>query len=55
MYRDGDSVKINYSNAIKYYLMACDNCYPEACNNLGIRYVNNQGEKESNEKAVHFF
>lgn len=55
MYRDGDSVKINYSNAIKYYRMACDNGYPEACNNLGIRYVNGQGEKESKEKAVHFF
>ena len=51
MYQHGQGVNQSYERAVEYYKAAARQGYAMAQLNLGNRYVQGQGVKQSNEKA----
>lgn len=54
-YNDGEGVKQNFFEALKFYKRACDLNNSMACNNLGILYSNGQGVKQNHSTAKQYY
>lgn len=55
LYREGDDVEQNYSEALKWYQHAADEGDPSGQNNVGSMYLNGLGAEPNPEKAAQYF
>ena len=55
LYREGDEVEQNYSEALQWYQRAADEGDSNGQNNVGTMYLNGLGAEPNPEKAVKYF
>jgi TPR repeat protein len=55
MYRDGEGVEQDYSEAVRWFKLAADQGSDRAQNSLGLRYYNGQGVTTDLKKAAYWF
>ena len=55
MYKNGQGVTQNYSEAIKWYRQAAEQNYALALNNLGVLYENGQGVTQFKSIAIRYY
>ena len=55
LYRSGDGVRKNYTEAVRWYRMAADHGSADGMNSLGYRYKNGQGVEKDEAEAEKWF
>ena len=55
LYRSGEGVRKNYTEAVRWYRMAADHGSADGMNSLGYRYKNGQGVEKDEAEAVRWY